>query len=247
MKKSDYLPFEEARKFVRSLGLCNSSEWREYCYSGKRPNNISVSPERIYKGKFISISDFIGEKIGFDGTYLSFEKARKFVRALSLRSQSEWRDYCKSGKKPHNIPNSPRYVYKDKWVSSGDFLGTGTIASQNIKFLSFQDARKVVRTFGLKSMREWKKYKKKPKNIPYKANIKYKNEGWKGWQDFLGYEGNLDFEGAREFVRKLSLKSNTEWKKYCKKSGFPHNLYKQPSRVYKNKGWKGWKDFLGYD
>ena len=32
--------------------------------------------------------------------YRSFKKARAFVRSLGLKSQAEWRDYCKSGKKP---------------------------------------------------------------------------------------------------------------------------------------------------
>jgi len=36
----------------------------------------------------------------------------------------EWREYCKSGKKPINIPASPDKTYKNKgWISWGDFLG----------------------------------------------------------------------------------------------------------------------------
>ena len=36
--------------------------------------------------------------------YRSFKKARAFVRRLGLKSLTEWRDYCKSGKKPDRHP-----------------------------------------------------------------------------------------------------------------------------------------------
>ena len=39
--------------------------------------------------------------------YRSFKEARAFVRGLGLKSEAEWRDYCKSGKKPDDIPANP--------------------------------------------------------------------------------------------------------------------------------------------
>src|SRR5437867_205323 len=36
-----------------------------------------------------------------------FEEARAFVHSLGLESEFEWRAYCKSGKKPEDIPASP--------------------------------------------------------------------------------------------------------------------------------------------
>ena len=35
----------------------------------------------------------------------SFEEARKFAQSLNLKSGKEWLNYCKSGKKPKDIPN----------------------------------------------------------------------------------------------------------------------------------------------
>jgi len=55
--------------------------------------------------------------------YLSFKDARDFVHTLSLTKESEWYDYSKSGKKPDNIPSSPRYTYKSEFISMGDWLG----------------------------------------------------------------------------------------------------------------------------
>jgi len=46
-----YRSFEEARKFVQSLGLKNGKEWVEYCKSGKIPNDIPRNPYKIYSKK----------------------------------------------------------------------------------------------------------------------------------------------------------------------------------------------------
>ena len=48
------------------------------------------------------------------------------MRGLGLKSETEWRDYCKSGKKPADIPANPHKAYAEAgWTSWGDWLGTG--------------------------------------------------------------------------------------------------------------------------
>jgi hypothetical protein len=59
-----------------------------------------------------------------------FEEARKYVHTLELKNYIEWREYCKSGKKPADIPTHPELVY-NSWKSMGDWLGTGTIAPKD--------------------------------------------------------------------------------------------------------------------
>ena len=54
-----------------------------------------------------------------------------------------------------------------------------------------------------------------------------------------------DFKSAREFARKLNLKSQNEWQKYCKSGNKPNDILVAPNQGYKNKGWKGFGDFLG--
>jgi hypothetical protein len=36
--------------------------------------------------------------------YLSFKKGRAFMRSLNLRSETEWREYCRLGKRPSDEP-----------------------------------------------------------------------------------------------------------------------------------------------
>jgi hypothetical protein len=53
-----------------------------------------------------------------------FKEARSFVRGLGLKSEAEWLDYCKSGKKPDDILRNPRRRYvKEGWVGMRDWLG----------------------------------------------------------------------------------------------------------------------------
>lgn len=188
---TDFLPFEEARNFVRNLKFKGCKEWHKYCGSGKKPNNIPSSPYKTYKGK--GWKDY-GDWLGTDkrkGGWFSFEEARKLARKSKLNNQKDWFEYCKSGNKPNNIPTCPHLAYKDKgWHSYGDWLGTENIAPRNKVFLSFKEARKFSHSLNLKGQKEWEKYRKsgnKPNTIPSSPNRTYKDKGWVNWADWLGY------------------------------------------------------------
>jgi len=257
----EFLSFEQAREFVRSLGIKGQIEWKEYSKSGKRPHDIPSSPNETYKGKgWKGYGDWLGTGRTKNHTnpylFLPYEEARKFVRSLKLKGVKEWQEYRKSCKRPYDIPSSPHQVYKSKgWRGYGDWLGTGNIAPFDREFLSFEQARKFVRSLKLKKLEEWKEYSKsgkRPHDIPSNPNIAYKGKGWKGYGDWLG-TGNIasfdreffSFEEARKFVRSLKLKNQTEWQEYSKSGKRPHDIPSNPNEIYKGKGWKGWGDFLG--
>ena len=247
-----YLEFEEARVFVRKLKIKSIKEWRDYCKSGERPNNIPATPDNIYRNDgWISFGDWLGTGFVHKKIFLSFEEARVFVHSLKLKSNKEWREYCKLGKKPDNIPYHPERTYKD-WKGWGDWLGTMNVFKKD--FISFEEARKFVRKLKLRSHEEWRKYSKSDKksNIPATPNKSYKNKGWKGWGDWLGI-GNLrpedrvylSFKESRSFVRKLKLKSIKEWRDYCKSNKKPDNIPACPNGVYRGNGWINFGDWLG--
>tara|TARA_B100000767_G_scaffold242830_1_gene240137 strand:+ start:104 stop:277 length:174 start_codon:yes stop_codon:yes gene_type:complete len=50
---------------------------------------------------------------------------------------------------------------------------------------------------------------------------------------------------CQPFTSKLGLKNRTEWREYIKAAKKLNNIPSKPESVYKNKGWKGWADFLG--
>ena len=56
--------------------------------------------------------------------FLPFEKARAIVQKLGLNSYVEWSEWCKSGKRPTNIPRRPGTFYRNKgWLDFADWLG----------------------------------------------------------------------------------------------------------------------------
>ena len=134
----------------------------------------------------------------------------------------------------------------------GDWLGTEKIANRYREFLPFREARTYARSLGLKSGAEWSRYCKsgtKPDDIPASPQKAYKNEGWIGMGDWLG-TGNKKggwrpFNEAREFGCGLGLKSRKEWTEYVKTGDKPEDIPADPPSVYKDKGWKGYPDWLG--
>jgi hypothetical protein len=79
--------------------------------------------------------------------YRSFKKARAFARSLNLKSETEWRAYTKSSKKPDDIPANPSRTYaKDGWAGMGDWLGTGRIAPRDHQYRPFKKARAFARS-----------------------------------------------------------------------------------------------------
>ena len=88
-----------------------------------------------------------------------------------LRSDEEWEQWCLGPGSGYN---------ETDWVS---------ISS---RFLSFDDARAVVRRLGLKSRRAWMRWNrsgKRPRNIPSNPDQTYGGKGWVSWLDWMGYIG----------------------------------------------------------
>jgi hypothetical protein len=186
--------------------------------------------------------------------FRSYEDARDFVHTLKLTGQKEWTEYCKSGKKPQDIPTTPSRTYKGEWTSYGDWLGTGRIANKNKKYMSFSDAKNFVHSLEIKKKIDWDRFAKSNKrsdNIPTNPQRTYKKQ-WTSWGDWLGtgriathlrkYE---TFQKARNYVHDLELKNQKSWIVFAKSNKIPDNIPKNPNQVYKNKGWEGMGDWLG--
>ncbi len=251
MNKKEFRIFEESRKFVRELGLKDQKEWELYCKSSNRPKDIATRPDRVYKNQgWVSLGDWLGTRriANQNKKYLSFVEAKKFAQSLGLKDQKEWHEYCKSGKKPDNIPSTPERKYKKDWISWGDFLGTGNISNRYKIFCSFVEAKKFAQSLGLKGQKEWESYCKLgniPNHISPKPSHVYKNKGWISWGDFLGtgnissmnkHQNYLAFEDARNIARKLSKKYNiktwNDWKKAVKEGKIPDNIPGRPEITY---------------
>jgi superfamily II DNA or RNA helicase len=59
--KQQYLPFKEARDYVRSLRLKSQVDWKAHCKSGKKPHTIPAHPEYVYANAgWVGWPDWLG-------------------------------------------------------------------------------------------------------------------------------------------------------------------------------------------
>jgi len=193
-KNKIWRSFFQARKFVQSLNFKKRKDWNHYCTSGKKPIDIPSVPKLAYKNQFVSMDDFLGIKIicnrRKNKDWRSFFDARKFAHNLNLKGKQEWKLYCKSGKKPIDIPLDPQKSYsaRGEWLGWGDWLGTGNVKFGDKKLMPFFQARKFANNLNLNNKNEWQDYcksGKKPRDVPANPRNAYKKE-FKGWGDWLG-------------------------------------------------------------
>lgn len=255
LSQFNWLPFEEAREFVRELGLENLIEWQTYINLESAITHIPKAPWAYYKNLgWISFGDWLGTgNIASQNiNYRPFSEAREYAHALNLKNHSEWLRHCKMHK-PKDLPSYPSQTYKNKgWKGIGDWLGYESHLDK--VFLPYEKAKLEVQRLGVKSMNEWREYykKNKTKGLPSAPNVTYKNSGWKGFGDFFGtnivahYNKKFrDFESARDFAHSLKLKSVSEWREYCKTGDKPKDISGSPHNTYKNEGWVSYGDWLG--
>jgi superfamily II DNA or RNA helicase len=279
LRLRQYRAFRKARAFARGLGLRSGSEWAQFCKGsipekGTLPSDIPASPYDAYAGKgWTNWGDWLGTgAVAFSlRQYRPFRQARAFVRSLGLNNGEEWKSFCRGnlsgkGALPPDIPANPNQSYADEgWISMGDWLGTGTVASRLRQYRPFRQARAFVRGLGLKSGSEWAQFCKGnlpekgalSADIPVAASRIYADKGWAGMGDWLG-TGTVaprlrqyrPFKQARAFARKLGLKSSDGWAQFCKgnlseKGTRPRDIPSNPDKTYADKGWVGMGDWLG--
>jgi hypothetical protein len=177
------MTYQEARQFVESKKITGDTSFRKYKMENKLPMNFPKAPENYYKrqGTWISWGDFTGSgRISTIGrSYGSYVKAKKFAQSLKLRGKSGWTKFCNSGKLPKDIPVAPDRTYKKQgtWISWGDFLGTGTIATQikSQSFLSAKEAKPVLKKLfkehNIKNGTDWRRFAPKHKKLLEKLQL----------------------------------------------------------------------------
>ena len=246
-----YREFTKARQFVMTLKLKNQKEWYAYTKSKNRPLDIPSAPHTVYKKEWKGYSDWMGlDTIASQNKeFRSFESAKKYMISLQLKNSKEWRLFLKSKDKPKDIPAAPNVVYKNQgWKNLGDFLGNQNQSNRYAVYLSYQDAKKFLQKLKISSSKkffELSKTAKIPKTIPRSPGIVYKKEWSKngGWGGFLGtgtvasqLKKYRSFKEAKLFVKKLELKTYSDWEKYCKSGDKPDDIPAAPWQVYRE--WK---------
>ena len=200
-KTSKLMPYAQARTYARSLRCPSVQAWRAHCAGGGQPRGIPSSALIAYRrrGEWVSWQDFLGLAKG-GALFVPFAQAKTEVRALRLKSQAQWKEYCagrllRLGTRPPHLPASPDEIYAQAgWVSWGDFLGNNALAGGRKRFLPYRAAAAFARTLGLAREADWQAYRgggrpdlpSLPALMPRQPSRYYQTRGgWVSWRHYL--------------------------------------------------------------
>jgi hypothetical protein len=252
----EWRPFDAAREYVRRLNLKKGRELNVFKRSDALPEDIPKKPDNAYKHEWEGMSDWLGNNYvsakAKRDKYKNFYEAREWARSKGLKSGKEWDSLCKRRELPEDIPRYPKQSYQNRgWNGINDWLGT----EKEADLKDFESARQEVRSRSIATMKDYHTLHKKgcfSSGIPVYPGSAYRDNGWKGPNDWLG-TGKPDqkdikyreFELAREFARSLGLKTQAEWIEFTKTANMPSDIPVQVRDYYNDKGWLGIPDWLG--
>ena len=192
--------------------------------------------------------------------YVSYIELKQYVRQNNILSKEQYinhvsKIYIVDGK---NIPYNPSTFYpKNIWEGWSIFLRDKIYKKNyNGTYYSYNECKLAVKKYNFSSkddfLKRIKEIIKEDIRIPYSPYTIYKND-WEGWIEFLNtdncveqIEDLVEFEAAKEYARSLNLKLQKQWSNISFKD-LPKGMTKKPDKLYKEKGWIDWYDFLGID
>ena len=224
---------------IKIIEECKYDNWseREIYWIGSYSNLTNMSP---------------GGETGITGkTFeISYEDCKKWIKKnySNIKSKKDWQNNIKYF--PEFIPKSPNTVFKDSWISWGDFLNSGFVSSRekSKKYIDYEECKLWLKSNINSELKiSWSQISKNlPNFIPKKPTEHFKSE-WESWVDFIGYDIKQNFvsyEECKKFVRSLKINSSKEWIRYYINNRdiqkkYPRNI----NEVYKN-DFISWTNFL---
>ena len=196
LKNKEWMSFQDAKDFIQSEGIQNSTEFKAWKKASKRPKNFPSAPWQVYEDEWTNWKDFLGTG------WMNFQEAKTFIQQQEVTNQSEFRAWSKSEQRPKNFPSSPEQTYKDEWISWNDFLGTENTDymkdrtdkkhTEVQEYMSYTEAKIFVQQLEIKTPIDFFEIQRNepdvfPENFPPKPRVFYTNTGeWTDWNDFLG-------------------------------------------------------------
>ena len=247
----NWMKFKNAKKFLKSKNIKSKSHYDIFIKENKI-SNLPTNPAIIYSKEWLSMGDFLGTDYVAPQKrkFKTYENAKLYVQSLNLKSKKVLQQKVKQGELDPEIPLNPQVLYKNNgWMNWGDFFGLRYHNDRN--YLSYQDAKIVLKKLNFKTQNEFKDFIKNHEkkfyglNIPINPNKYYSKNIWKGWVDFLGNDFEyFSYEKSKKIVQSFKLPNTRAWRDFCKNKKIKEIPF-QPNKTYRNKGWKDWGEFLG--
>lgn len=119
----------------------------------------------------------------------TFTEARRIARTYGFTTRQEFIEYESPG--AYQVPKNPKELWSDEWRGWDDFLGMPLQFCQGRAV-----ARELAAVLGLSCQEEFLDVMKRKMEslsedelamrFPFRPDLYYKNDGWAGWDDWLG-------------------------------------------------------------
>lgn len=227
----------EVLKHLVSIGLIHGADVDRVNEYGKRTSLLSAESEEVSVDR---------------GGTLSFDEARAWARAFAaangVKTFADFKALIHDPKTrlPPGIVTNPDRVYVHSWQGWNDFLDVGPV------YWPYEKAKKWALSQNCGSVKEF--HSRRPAEIHSRPERFYRE--WEGWEAFAGIKVQsvarvrrvrreyVSFEEARDFARKLGLKTRSDWSAFSSSGKRPASVPSNPEAVYLGQ-WSHWGDFLG--
>ena len=226
-------------------------EYKKWSKMNDFPEFLPKAPNRVFID-WTTWGDYLGtgslQSSKRKELYYSYQDAKNYLKNnYEIKNSAHFRRL----RLPLFIPRKPDKFYGE-WLGWEDFLNYKSNIRKNTKYLEFEDAKIWIKNnYGKITVAEYR-HKSKSNTLaellPKKPEKYYKDFKW---SEFLFTNGRrrkkdfyINFHEARDVVRKMNLKTNKEWRRWCKnKSEQFIRIPSSPDQVYEE--WIDWYDWLG--
>lgn len=153
-------------------------------------------------------------------TKLTFDQAKKLVRDFKIFTAKEYlRFRAASHEFKILLPCQPSIFYKTQWKGWSDFTGINSGIGNDVDIEKIQQ---IALSLDIRTKEEWRlAVTSNLINGPLHIS---KVEGFSNWTQFLAKDKYLAFDDLLGFTRKLGLKTQTDWRKWCRDNERPDNV-----------------------
>ncbi|MGU1101189.1 VPA1269 family protein [Pseudomonas aeruginosa] len=231
-----YSKYLDARNSAIRFGFRSRAEYqRDYIKDPRLPR----CPDKVFaEAGWIGWPEFLNLSVFYDD-YIGASAAAK---ALGIRSRTE---YLQRYRDDPKLPSSPSYVYSGRgWVDWYDYLGL----VRRRYYDSLSKTKLAVAHLGIVSVEDYRKRYREDPYLPATPDILYADAGWISWNDLLGrevVEFYVSYYEAQKAAQRLNLGGGRGRDAYLRCYRDDPKLPSCPHKVYENKGWVGWPEFLG--
>jgi hypothetical protein len=160
---------------------------------------------------------------------LTYNEAMTLIRDYGIFTAKEYDRFRRGNAElQEQLPAQPSVFYKNDWNGWNEFTG---VEHKKIE-VNFQKIQKIALEMGIKTKEEWR-LAVGTKEIDGPLYVS-KVQGFSNWSQFLSTDKYVQFDELLNFTRKIEIRTQTDWRKWCRNNEKPRNIPFDLHTHYKN-------------